>query len=125
MNNVELVKKFYTLFGKGDKAFLELCHDDIQWAVMKNMPNGGTHIGKKTVFDDYFPKMLSNFAEFHVSTDQFISVDNTVMVLGTYHIISKSKQKFDAPFAHIYTIQDNKIAKFRQYTDTAEIQKAL
>lgn len=125
MNNVELVKKFYALFGKRDRAFLELCHDDIEWTVMKNMPNGGTHVGKKAVFDGYFPKMLSNFAEFHVSTDEFVDAKDKVVVLGTYHIISKSKQKFDAPFAHIYTIQDNKITKFLQYTDTAEIQKAL
>ena len=124
MNNVELVKKFYTLFGKRDKAFLELCHDDIEWAVMKNMPDGGTHIGKKAVFDEYFPKMLANFDEFHASTDKFVGSDDLVMVFGTYHIVSKSK-KYDAPFMHVYTIKNSKIVKFRQYTDTAEIQKAL
>jgi len=124
VNNVGLVKKFYTLFGKGDKAFLELCHDDIEWAVMKNMPDGGTHIGKKAVFDEYFPKMLANFDEFHASTDKFVGSDDLVMVFGTYHIVSKSK-KYDAPFMHVYTIKNSKIVKFRQYTDTAEIQKAL
>lgn len=123
--NIDLIKKFYALFGKQDRTFLELCHDDIEWAVMKNMPNGGTHVGKKGVFDGYFPKMFSNFAEFHVSTDEFTAIHDKVIVLGTYHITSKSKRKFDAPFAHIYTIKDNKIAKFRQYTDTAEIQKAI
>lgn len=123
--NIELVKKFYSLFGNRDRKFLELCDDGIEWTVMKNMLNGGTHTGKSGVFDGYFPKMFSNFAEFHVSTDEFMGVDDTVIVLGTYHIVSKSKNKFDAPFAHIYIIKNNKIAKFRQYTDTAEIQKAM
>lgn len=122
--NKELVKKFYSLFGKQDRKFLELCDDSISWTVMKNMPNGGTHVGKKAVFDGYFPKMLSNFAEFHVSTDEFIDAGDKVIVLGTYHITSKSKKKIDAPFAHVYTIKDNKITKFQQYTDTVEIKNA-
>lgn len=124
MDNVELVKEFYTLFKKQDRTFLELCDNSIEWTVMENIPNGGTHIGKKDVFDDYFPKLFSNFAEFHAVTNEFIGVDNKVMVLGTYKIVSKADKKFDAPFAHIYTIRDGKIAKFRQYTDTAIVQKA-
>ena len=124
MNNTELVKKFYALFGKQDKAFLELCDDNIEWTVMKNMPNGGTHIGKKNVFDGYFPKLLANFAGFHVETDEFIEAGNKVIVFGVYKITSKSDKKFDAPFVHVYTIQNGKIAKFRQYSDTQEIQNA-
>ena len=123
--NIDLVKKFYLLFKNQDRKFLELCDDDIEWTVMKNMPSGGTHIGKREVFDGYFPKMFSGFAEFHVSIDEFMDADDKVIVLGTYHIVSKSGKKFDAPFVHIYTIKNNKIAKFRQYTDTAEIQKAM
>lgn len=123
--NIELVKKFYSLFGNRDRKFLELCDDNIEWTVMKNMPSGGTHVGKKGVFDGYFPKMFSNFSEFHVTTDEITPIDDRVLVLGTYHIVSKSGKKFDAPFVHIYTIKNNKIAKFRQYTDTAEIQKAM
>jgi ketosteroid isomerase-like protein len=122
--NIELVKKFYALFGKQDRQFLELCYDDIEWTVMKNMPNGGTHRGKKAVFDEYFPKLFAKFAEFHADIDEFTAVDDRVIVFGTYKITSKSKKKFDAPFVHIYTIQNNKITKFRQYSDTVEIQRA-
>ncbi|MFM8658651.1 MAG: nuclear transport factor 2 family protein, partial [Candidatus Nitrosotenuis sp.] len=101
MNNVELVKKFYELFGKRDKAFLELCDDNIEWRVMENMPNGGTHIGKKDVFDGYFPKLFANYSEFHVEIDEHIEKENRVIVLGTYKITSKSGKKFGAPFVHI------------------------
>jgi len=124
MDNVEIIKKFYLLFKKQDKAFLNLCDDNIEWTVMKNVPNGGTHIGKKAVFDGYFPKLFSNFAEFHAVTDEFIGIGDKVMVFGTYKLVSKSGKKFDAPFVHVYTIKDNKVAKFRQYTDTVEIQNA-
>lgn len=123
--NIELVKKFYSLFGKHDKQFLDLCHDDIEWTVMKNMPNGGTYRGKKAVFDEYFPKLFANFEEFHVEIDEFTGVDDRVVVLGTYKLVSRSKKKFDSPFVHIYTIKNNKITKFRQYTDTVEIRNAI
>lgn len=124
MSNVELVKKFYELFGKCDKAFLELCDDNIEWRVMENMPNGGTHVGKKDVFDGYFPKLFANYSEFHVEIGEYMEKESRVIVFGTYKITSKSSKKFDAPFVHIYTIQNNKIAKFRQYTDTVIIQNA-
>ena len=101
-----------------------MCDDNIEWTVMKNVPNGGTHIGKKAVFDGYFPKLFSNFEEFHAVTDEFIGIDDKVMVFGTYKLVSKSGKKFDAPFVHVHTIKNNKVAKFRQYTDTVEIQNA-
>ena len=36
------------------------------------MPNGGTYVGVKAVFEDYFPKMLSNFKEFHAIPERFL-----------------------------------------------------
>lgn len=124
--NVDLVKNFYNHFKTQDKqSYLRLCDDDIEWTVMKNVPNGGTYIGKQDVFEEYFPKLFSNFKEFHAIPEEFLDAGQRVVVLGKYQGIGKTGKKFQSPFAHIYTIKNGKISKFKQYTDTTAIQNAL
>jgi hypothetical protein len=92
---------------------------------MKNMPNGGTYVGKEAIFEEYFPKLFSSFAEFHATADEFLDAGDTVIVLGKYQVMTKkSRKKFESPFAHVYTIKNGKITKFRQYADTIKIQEA-
>lgn len=128
LENIELIKEFYIQFkAKNKSAYLQLCDDQIEWNAMESMPNGGKRIGKAAVFDEYFPVMLSNFDGFHAIADEFIDADNdTVLVLGKYSLRSKyTHQDFEAQFAHVYTVKNGKITRFRQYTDTAKIQQAL
>lgn len=121
---MEFIRKFYELFKKGDKQYLQMCDDDIEWVVMEGMPYGGKYIGKRAVFEDYFPKLFSNFAEFHAITEQFFDAGDTVVVTGRYEI-AKSDKMIVVPFAHLYFIENNLITKFRQFTDTQKIREVL
>ncbi|MHA7733699.1 nuclear transport factor 2 family protein [Nitrosopumilus sp. S6] len=126
MSNVELIKLFYTAFKNQDKdACLDLCDEKIQWQLADGMPNGGTYVGKKAVFEEYFPKMLSNFKEFHAVPEQFIDMKDHVMVTGTYSGVSNSNKSFHVDFSHVYHIEGNKITQFRQFTDTQKILEPL
>lgn len=126
MSNVELVRHFYDLFKAGNKDYMNLCNDDIEWNAMEGMPSGGRYVGKQAVFGRYFPSMLSNFAEFHAVPDEFIDAGKAVIVLGKYKGVAKNTgKKFEAPFAHVYKIKEGRISAFRQYADTAKIQQAL
>lgn len=70
--------------------------------------------------------MLSNFAEFHAVTEEFLDAGESVVVLGKYKGMTKdTNRKFEAPFAHVYTVKEGKIVAFRQYADTARIHQAL
>ena len=124
--NVDLIKKFYNSFKDQDKQiYLQLCDDNIEWTVMENMPNGGIHVGKKAIFGEYFPKLFSSFAEFHAVPEEFLDAGDGIIVLGKYHVMAKkSKKQFESRFAHVYTIKNGKIIKFRQYADTMKIQEA-
>ena len=126
MSNVELVKKFYTAFkNKDEQTYLELCHDDIEWQTTEGMVNGGKYIGNKEVFGNYFPKMLSNFKEFHAIPEEFLDLKEYVTIIGRYQGVSKNDKKIDIPFAHVCRIQEGKIVQFRQFTDTKMIQDSL
>jgi len=126
MSNEELIKKFYTAFKNQDEiTYLDLCDENVEWITMAGMPNGGKYISKKEVFENYFPNMLANFKEFHAIPEQFLSIDDHVVVVGKYQGVSKQDKRFDVPFSHVFFIQENKIKQFRQFTDTQIIQESL
>lgn len=125
MTNTELIKKFYVAFKNKDRdTYLSLCDENIEWQLADGMPNGGKFVGKHAVFDEYFPKMLSNFKDFHAIPEQITDMKDHVMVSGRYTGISKTNKVFDVPFSHVYHIQNGKIVQFRQFTDTDKIRES-
>ena len=126
MSNIESIQNFYLSFKNKDlQTISRLCDDHIEWITMKGMPHGGTYVGFKAIFEDYFPKMLSNFKEFHAIPETFLDSKNHVVVLGIYDVVSKNDKKFQVPFSHVYEIKENKIIKFIQFTDTQRIHESL
>lgn len=126
MTNEELVKKFYNAFKNQDtQMYPQLCDEKIEWITLEGMPHGGRYVGLKAIFEDYFPHVLENFTEFHAIPETFLESNDHVVVIGRYQGISKQGKKFDVPFSHIYQIKDNKIIKFKQFTDTEKIQESL
>ena len=126
MSNLELIKKFYDAFKNKDMSTIhQLCDEKLEWVTLKGMPHGGKYVGLKAIFEDYFASMLSNFKEFHAVPEEFLESKDHVVVIGRYTGISKQEKEFDVPFSHIYEIRNNKIFKFRQFTDTQKIQESL
>lgn len=123
--NKELVKNFYDSFKNKDGNHHSFCHDNIEWITMDGMPSGGRYVGIKSVFEGYFPKMFSNFKEFHAQPNEFHDIEDKVIVFGRYYGESNRGKKFDVPFCHVYTIQNDKILQLRQFTDTEKIQESL
>ena len=126
MSNVELIRQFYDAFKKKDMNVInQLCSEQIEWNTLKGMPHGGKYVGLKAIFEDYFPNMLSNFKEFHAIPQEYLESKDVVAVIGRYQGVSKKDKNFDVPFSHLYNIQDNKIIKFRQFTDTKTLQDSF
>jgi len=126
MSNEELVKEFYVAFKNHDKnTCLKLCDEEIEWQTSEGMPNGGKYIGRDNVFEDYFPNMLKNFNEFHAIPEKILDLKEHIMVTGKYVGVSTKNKKFEVLFSHVYKIENGKITKFRQFTDTEVIQKSL
>ncbi|MCV0431135.1 ketosteroid isomerase [Nitrosopumilus sp.] len=125
MTDQELIKNFYIAFKNKENDFSKFCHDDIEWITMDGMPSGGRYVGIKSIFEEYFPKMLSHFKEFHTIPEQFLDFKDHVMVTGKYRGISFKNKEFDVSFSHVYLIKQNKIVQFRQFTDTKIIRDSL
>jgi uncharacterized protein len=125
INNEKLVKDFYVSFKNKDQDYRLFCQDNIEWITMDGMPNGGRYVGIKSVFEEYFPRMLSDFEKFDANPTEFLCIADRVIVFGRYSGQTKIGKNFIVPFCHLYTIKDDKIYQFKQYTDTQIIQEAI
>ena len=124
-DNNQLIKDFYNSFRFKNENYLNYCHENIVWITMNGMPNGGTYFGVNSVFNEYFPKMLSNFKVFHADPKEFQTIDNRVIVFGSYVGKSKQDTSFEIPFCHVYQIIGDKISQFRQFIDTALMNEII
>jgi ketosteroid isomerase-like protein len=126
--NINLVKTVYDCFFRGDTEGLLAHHtDDIDWEVYgpAALPTAGPRHGKEEV-QGFFGQVndLLQFDKFEVQ--QYIAQGNSVVSLGEYNGKSKTTGKnFDSHFAHVVTIRDGKVCKFREFTDTAVALEAM
>lgn len=61
-----------------------------------------------------------------MTPEEFVEEGDQVVSLGLYSGTRKETGKsFSAPYAHVWTLRDGKVVRFRQYTDTAVVQRAL
>ena len=64
-------------------------------------------------------KLGGEWEGFSAVPAEFVANDDVVVALGEYSATFKATGKpFRAPFAHVWRLQDGKVAAFEQYTDT-------
>ena len=59
------------------------------------------------------------------SPQEFFSADDRVFVLGHYEWkIRRTGREVASDWVHVFTIRDGKVAKFREFNDTAQFGEA-
>lgn len=126
-SNVDTVKRFYEIFASGDTSKLpEVLHVDIEMEMMNGWPYGGYYSGIKSAMEDFFANVWALLKPFTLETNEYLESGNVVIVLGTYHTPDKKTGEDVAPnFAHLWTVEDGKITRLRQYADTVQVSRAL
>jgi ketosteroid isomerase-like protein len=130
--NVKLARQAYDAFKSGEiDSLLNLFSEDIRWDLpaVENVPFFGSRAGREAVAG-FFTQLAENQESIEFEPRQFVPAGDTVVALGhyTWRTISTDR-KWQADWAHVFTIRDGKIAGFKEYTDTAVMsasyQKAL
>ena len=58
--------------------------------------------------------------------DKFLDAGSEIVVLGRYRGVARETGKeLDAPFVHVWTVEDGKAVRFRQFLDTVGWVEAL
>jgi uncharacterized protein len=126
-DNSATIRSLYEAFAKGDIAtVLGGLDPNISWTDAEGFPYGGTYVGPNAVLENVFMKLGSEWEGYSAIPHEFVVEGETVVAIGQYSGKYKATGKsFSAPFAHVWNFNNGKAVKFRQFTDTAIVQKAL
>ncbi len=127
MNNRELIKDLYEAFAKGDvPSVLGAFDENISWTEAEGFMYGGTYIGPNAVLENVFMKLGTEWEGFSAVPEQIVDGGDNVIGLGNYSgKFLKTGKSVTVPFAHAWTLQNGKVVKFVQYTDTLVIVRDL
>ena len=126
--NVDTVRNAYAAFGRGDiEALLGMFTEDIDWQFFgpEELPMTGQRKGKPEVAR-FFKQVGEHWNFERFDPNHFVSQGDDVVALGAYAGTSKTTgRKFSSEWAHLFVVKNGKIAKFREYADTANLLQAL
>jgi ketosteroid isomerase-like protein len=120
--NTTVVKATYAAFKSGDFDTLFASYaSDVQWEVYgpKSLPTAGTWNGIDGI-KAFFATLDREMSVRSFENREYIAQGDQVVVLGDYAWTAKTTGRpFESNFAHVVTLKDGKISRFREYTDTA------
>ena len=120
----EIVASFYNKLKVGDAAgALGLMAPDIEWITMWHYKVNGR--GPERVAEGLFRPLAAEWSSFALVPAEFIADGDNVVSLGEFTGVHGATGKtVRAGYAHVWTIKDGKIMRFRQYIDTLAIAAA-
>ena len=118
--NVELVRRGYEAFSKGDLQTVDaLFADDIVWHEGGAGPFGGERRSKKEVFEFFGELAERSNGTFAIEIHDVVGGDEHVVALNTTHATRNGKS-LDSKGADVWHVRDGKAVEFWHLaTDTA------
>jgi len=125
--NLSLVQSLYTAFAARDRErILAILHPDIEWIQNEGFPGGGLHKGAVHVLDDVLSQFRRDWDNWRARVTEWHDAGETIIAIGVYEGTNKATGKqLSAAFAHVYTVANSQIVRFRQFTDTALVHRAI
>jgi ketosteroid isomerase-like protein len=127
MSNVATVKQMYASFAAKDADGLRaILHPEVEWIQCAGMPGGAHRHGPQDVIDNVMGGLNAEWQDFDAPIEEYIDGGDSVVALGHYTGTHRETgQSMKAVFAHVYDVKEGRITRFRQYTDTYELVKAM
>ena len=121
--NVATIQRLYDALCERDPAGLAaVCDPQVSWEITPGFPYGGTFIGIESVFKDFFAPLGQAFEDWRPEVENILDAGDEVIGLGRYRTRAKATGKvMTAGFAHVWSVQDGKVIRLRQYADTVQL----
>jgi len=124
---IEMVKAKYAAFGRGDMAtLLEGLDEKVEWTVPgpDTVAACGVYHGPQGVAS-FFSRIAESLKFDLFDPQEFIAADNQVVALGRMAgtVIATGKP-FGYNWSMVFTFDGDKLVKFREYYDTANLIEA-
>jgi uncharacterized protein len=117
-DGVRVVQQAYESFGRGDiPGVLGVLADDVDWSVSEAIPHGGHFQGRDEV-GRFFQGIGENWEEgFSVEVEQMVDGGDEVVTVGRASGTLRSGGDASYGFAHVFTVRDGQVVRFREYVD--------
>jgi uncharacterized protein len=127
MTNGETIQALYDAFAAGNiPEVLGAMSSNVSWTEAEGFMYGGTYNGPNAILEKVFMRLGTEWEGFSAVPDQIIDGGDSIVALGSYSgkFLATGKN-VTVPFAHSWTLENGRITKFVQYTDTLKIVKDL
>lgn len=121
MKNVDIVRRGYEAFGRGDMdALLSLFDENIDWITPgpPDLPTAGHRRGRLEVAG-FFKALNDAFEIQRFEPKEFIEQGDRVVVLGEETVrVRSTGRAVEFIWAHVFEVRDGKVVSFHEYGDT-------
>ena len=126
-SGIHVVQELYRVALAGqEETIAQLVIPDMVWEILESFPHGGISAGIPAIFGQFLPKLQADCHDWHAQPDELIDAGDTIVALGHYSGTLKTRGvHIVAPFCHIWTLKHGKIARLRQFADTAKFAPAM
>lgn len=128
-DNKQAVKAFYDAVAGGNiPVVLSLLDPQCAWNEAENFvyADGNPYVGPQAILMGVFARLAGEWNGFSATPESMTAEGDIVISQGRYRATHKATGKsVIAQFAHAFTVKDGKIARFQQYTDTAQFRDAV
>ncbi len=125
--NVQIVEQLYDAFARGDIGTVLGAFDpDIEWTSSEGAAYPGTFCGPDAILQNIFMRLGTEWEGFGVEVQEFIDGGDQVVMLGRYSgTYRETGKSMSAGVAHVWTLRDGRIVRYRQYVDSRKMAEAL
>jgi ketosteroid isomerase-like protein len=128
-NNVQVVQDLYGAFGRGDMpGILELLDEKVDWHFNgrpNDIPFAGQWQGHSEMAD-FFRTVGETCDVLEFGPNEVLVLDDHVLSLGHERVrVRQTGLEFESNWAHLFSFQDGRIARLREYYDTAAMAEAF
>ena len=125
MTATEVMRRTYEAFAAGDGDALGSLIGDTDWVEARGGPYGGRYRGFGEVAANVFGPIGRDVQGFTAIPDEILPVGkNRALGLGFYRGTT-SAGPLETRFAHLATVDGDRITHFEQFTDTHEWRQAV
>ena len=124
--NVQTVKEFFAMIGRGDKeGLLALVAEDIEWIIPgEDWPLAGTHRGHAGL-ENLLQKANEAVETSYPEPPEFIAQGDRVLVVGfATGRMKATKKTFEDHWVFDITVRDGRLTNIREYVDTQALARA-
>ena len=127
MSNLDVIKALYKSFANKDwDRFAELSDPGLEWIQNEGFPKGKHSFGTKEVVKNVFDVFAKDWETWSFEIEEYLEAGDNIIVIGSYQGQHKETgREFTAAAAHVFDLKGGRVRRFRQYTDTAQIWKAM